>query len=113
MAMGRYGEAIERIMSWNCRIEEEKGRLFGRAEELGYSEDEIRSSDRSVPLPYIRMSIAYRLCRMGVSVHGVARILNRNRTTILFYVRCIEETYMYNKELAQVYDALARKEEAE
>ena len=107
--MGRYGEAIERKISWCNQVEEAKIRLFNRAAELGYSTEEILSPSRRMPLPAIRMSIAYKLCKIGVDVYEVARILNRDRTTILFYNRCVEEKYQYDRKLAEVFEKLIRK----
>ena len=107
--MGRYGEAIERHISWRNQVEEAKERLFSRAAELGYSHEEILSPSRKMPLPAIRMTIAYKLCKIGVDVHEVARILNRDRTTVLFYNNYIEEKYQYDRKLAEVFENLTRQ----
>lgn len=107
--MGRYGEAIERHISWRNQVEEAKIRLFNRAAELGYSTEEILSPSRRIPLPYLRMSMAYKLCKMGVNVNEVARILNIDRTTIIFYNKCVKENYQYDKALSEVFNELNRQ----
>lgn len=84
-------------------------RLFAIAEELGYSREEILSPSRKMPLPYLRMSIAYKLCKIGLDVNEVARIINRDRTTVIFYNKCIEEKYQYDKTLAEVFNELNRQ----
>ena len=81
--------------------------LMVRAEEsFGITKTDILGNNKLHKLVYIRMSIATLLLDKGFVVEEVASVLNRDRTTILYYLKQVQQTYNYDKVLAKIYDAL-------
>lgn len=81
--------------------------VFAKAERLfGLSREVIVGNCKARKITYVRMSIAYILCDMGVSDNEVGVLLNKDRTSIIYYRNRVRESCKYNKELYQIYSML-------
>lgn len=90
-------------------------KLFERVQTLyGYTEEDIRSNQKQKKLAFVRMAMAYILCDVvGMSVRSVAEVLNRDRVTIIYYVKQVSTAATYNKELAVIYANLKQNTESQ
>jgi chromosomal replication initiation ATPase DnaA len=78
-------------------------------EETGVTLKEIQSESRKEKLVYARRIIAHYMLKDHHSVHTIADILHRHRTTVI-NIRATHETeYRYNPRFRTLFDTITKR----
>ena len=83
-------------------------RIINKACELwGVSYEDVVGKRREVPLPFARAMIAKTIREThDISLIEIGRIINRNHSTIIFYIKMYDTEYKYNQEFRNFANAM-------
>lgn len=83
-------------------------RVFNKAEMLwGVSHEAIIGRSRNRPLPFARAMVAKTLRdTFGLTFMDIGRLLRRNHTSIIYYLKMYDAEYKYNKEFRNFANAM-------
>lgn len=73
----------------------------------GVSREDVLGRSRKIPIPFARTMIAKTIREThGISLAEIGRILDRNHSSIIHYIKMYDSEYRYNQEFRNFANAM-------
>ena len=74
----------------------------------GITKDEIQSSSRKACYVCARRIIAYHLNKQNYTYRQIGEIINRDRASVIYFIKNHTDEYKYNKKYREMFDAVSK-----